>query len=581
MVDLKGNPFFLDDADVKWVNRTRDSMSLEEKIGQLFIMLDRKKDREEERRLIQDYHLGGCRYENENAENIYTQNAYYQSCAKIPLLIACNCDSGGDGACTGGTYVATAAACGASPDTKASWNAGYVSGLEMSAVGCNWNFGPVCDIKMNWRNTVVDTRAYSGETETVLAHAKAYIQGMRNFPVAVTAKHFPGDGVEELDQHLVMGTNNLSCEEWDRSFGKVYETLIHEEQIEAVMVGHIAMPAYERRYHPSIKDNEILPASLSKNLVTNLLRNQLQFNGVILTDATHMGGFTSAMTRKLQVPCAIVAGCDMFLFFNDIEEDFQYMLDGYKEGILTDERLNEAVTRILALKAKLKLYRKQHAGTLLPDRDGLCVVGCGEHKKMAEDAAKRSITLVKDTRHQLPVSAATHPRAYVIVISNPPIFRGNTEDPIKEMIRRKMEKSGYEVTMHESFYDLALKNGTGKETLLKSVTIGSAEKFKENYDVVFTFLNVGGFGRKNNERLERSVQHSTEYPWYIPEVPSIFISLNYTNHLVDIPMAKTYINAYAPTEPVIDHLLKKIAGEEPFEGHYEEQVFCGRWDART
>ena len=188
---------------------------------------------------------------------------------------------------------------------------------------------------------------------------------------------------------------------------------------------------------------------------------------------------------------------------------------------------------------------------------------------------------MKDTLGQLPVSPKTHKRAYVIVVSNPPISRGNVEDPVKEMVRGKMEAFGYDVTMHESYYDLALKHGTGKDVLLKSVLIGSAEEFKRKYDVVFTFINVSGYGQANNVRMELSVKHSTEYPWYIREVPSIFVSLNYTNHLIDIPMAKTFINAYAPTEPVIDHLLRKISGEEAFEGHYEEQVFCGRWDART
>lgn len=581
MPDLKGNPFFLDEEAIEWVNAVRDSMTLEEKIGQLFIMLDRRKDRDEEKKWIQQYHLGGCRYENESADAIYEQNKYYQQCAKIPLLIASNCDSGGNGACSDGTYVASAAACGASPDTKSACDVGYVSGREMAALGCNWNFGPVCDIKMNWRNTIVDTRAYSSQTDVVLSNARAYIKGMRESGVAVTAKHFPGDGVEELDQHLVMGTNNLSCEEWDASFGKVYKTLIEEECIDAVMVGHIAMPAYERKYNPSVRDNEILPATLSPNLLKKLLRGELNFNGVIVTDATHMGGFTSAMSRKEQVPGAIAAGCDMFLFFNDIDEDFQYMLDGYKNGTITEERLNEAVTRILALKAKLKLHKKQQNKTLIPDKAGLSVVGCVEHKKMADAAAQRSITLVKDTLHQLPVSPKTHKRAYVIVVSNPPISRGNTEDPAKEVIRRKMEEFGYDVTMHESYYDLALKNGTGKDTLLKSVLIGSAEEFKRKYDVVFTFINISGYGQKNNVRMELSVKHSTEYPWYIREVPSIFISLNFTNHLQDIPMAKTFVNAYAPTGQVIDRLLRKVSGEEPFEGHYEEQVFCGRWDART
>ena len=116
-VDLKGNPFYLDERQISWVEETLSSMTLEEKIGQLFIMLDRTKDREEERRIIEDFHIGGCRYINEPARNIWEQNRFYQECAKIPLLIACNCDSGGDGCCSDGTYVATAAASGASPES--------------------------------------------------------------------------------------------------------------------------------------------------------------------------------------------------------------------------------------------------------------------------------------------------------------------------------------------------------------------------------------------------------------------------------------------------------------------------------
>ncbi|MCD7842291.1 MAG: glycosyl hydrolase [Lachnospiraceae bacterium] len=581
MVNLKERPFYLSDEDISWVQDTLKSMSLEEKIGQLFIMLDRKKDREESRKLIQDYHIGGCRYENESAEAIYEQNKHYQECARIPLLIACNCESGGNGACSNGTYVASAAACGATSDTKTAENTGYVSGVEASALGVNWNFSPICDIKFNWRNTVINTRAYSSDTDTVIDNSLAFIRGIRKSKLAVAAKHFPGDGVEELDQHLVMGTNNLSCEEWDNSFGRVYRSLIEEGEVEAFMVGHIAMPAYERKYNPDITDSEILPATLSPTLLKNLLRGELGFNGLLVTDASHMAGMTCAMPRSLQVPSAIAAGCDMFLFFNDIDEDFGYMMDGYRNGILTEERLDEAVTRILGLKAKLDLPRKQAEGTITPPKEGLNVVGCPAHVEIAKEAARKSITLVKDVKHQLPIKPSTHKRAYVIVISNPPIFRGNKEDPVKEVIRREMESYGYDVTMHESYYDLALKNGTGKDTLLQSVLIGSVEEFKSRYDVVFTFINVSGYAQANNVRLEWSVKHSTEIPWYVQEVPTVFIGLNYTNHLIDIPMAKTFINAYAPTEHVIASVLRKVAGEEEFLGHYEEQVFCGRWDTRV
>lgn len=579
MVDLKAKPFYLSDEDIRWVEETIAGMTLEEKIGQLFIMLDRKKDNEERKMLFDQYHIGGCRYQNEPAERIYEQNKFYQENSRIPLLIACNCDNGGSGACSDGTHIATAAACGATADDKTAWDVGYVSGREGTAVGCNWDYGPVCDLLFNWRNTIVNTRAYGKDPEAVIANCKAYIDGVRQSDMAVCCKHFPGDGVEELDQHLVMGVNTFNCDQWDKTFGYVYKTLI-DSGINSIMAGHIALPAYSKKLCPGIPDDKIMPATLAKELLQGLLREQLGFNGLILTDASHMAGLTCAMPRSKQVPGAIAAGCDMFLFFNDIEEDFGYMLKGYQDGIITEERLQDALYRILGLKASLKLHEKQKNGTLVPPKEGLSVVGCKEHLKMAKKAAERSITLVKDTDHNLPVSPATHKRVYAYIISSPPISRGNKPDPVKELVREELEAYGYEADIHDSYYDLTLKHGVNSEDQLKSVIIGKVEEFKKKYDAVFVFINMKGYAQENNVRLGWSIGHSVEIPWYVRELPTVFVSLNYTNHLLDVPMAKTFINAYAPTKEVIRQTLKAVAGEVPFEGHYDDNVFCGRWDTR-
>lgn len=579
MVDLKAKPFFLSDEDVRWVKETIEGMTLEEKIGQLFIMLDRKKDREEVKQLFHKYHIGGCRYQNESADKIYEQNRFYQENSKLPLLIACNCDNGGSGACSDGTHIATAAACGATEDETTAWNTGYVSGREGTAVGCNWDFGPVCDLLFNWRNTIVNTRAYGKDPEAVIKNCKAYIDGVRQSDMAVCCKHFPGDGVEELDQHLVMGVNTFDCDRWDETFGHVYQTMI-EGGTQSIMVGHIALPEYSRKLRPGISDEEIMPATLAPELLFDLLRGKLGFNGLILTDASHMAGMTCAMPRSRQVPQAIAAGCDMFLFFNDIEEDFGYMIQGYRDGIISEQRLEDALLRILGLKASLKLHEKQKNHTLIPPKGGLSVIGCEEHLKMAKEAAKKSITLVKDTQHNLPISPSTHKRVYAFVISSPPVGRGNRPDPVKEVVREELEAFGYQADVHDSYYDLVLKNGISAEDQLKSVIIGKVEEFKKKYDAVFVFINMKGYAQENNVRLEWSTGHSVEIPWYVRELPTVFISLNYTNHLLDVPMAKTFINAYAPTKEVIHQTLNRISGKEPFEGGFDDQVFCGRWDTR-
>ena len=148
------------------------------------------------------------------------------------------------------------------------------------------------------------------------------------------------------------------------------------------------------------------------------------------------------------------------------------------------------------------------------------------------------------------------------------------------MIRQEMEAFGFEVTMHESYYDVSLKGEVTLEEELKTVIIGKVEEFKKKYDVVFVFINMKGYAQENNVRLSWSIGHSVEIPWYVKELPSLFISLNYTNHLLDVPMAKTFINAYAPTAEVIRAVLRKVSGQEPFTGHFDENVFCGRWDTR-
>lgn len=135
------------------------------------------------------------------------------------------------------------------------------------------------------------------------------------------------------------------------------------------MAGHIMQPAYTRYYNPDIRDDDIMPATLSPELIEGLLRKKLNFNGMVLTDASHMVGLTCRMKRSDMLPASIAAGVDMFLFFNDMEEDFNSMRKGYLDGVITDERLDDALHRILALKAHMGLH-KRHVRSLFLRRKG-------------------------------------------------------------------------------------------------------------------------------------------------------------------------------------------------------------------
>lgn len=563
LVDLRAKPYYLSDDDIAWVENMISEMTLEEKIGQLFINLFYDLNPESAKGFLSKYKLGGARYLNGNAEKVYEMLAELQRSSKIPMLIAANCDSGGDGAVSDGTYIASGAQCEASGNEKLAYNAGYVSGREAEAIGCNWNFDPCADILMNWRNTIVNTRAYGTNPDDVIKYTSAYIKGLRQSEIASCAKHFPGDGTEERDQHLVLGVNELSPEEWDASFGKVYKHLI-DEGLMTIMAGHIALPKYQDKLNPELKYEDILPATLAPELINGLLKEQLGFNGLVVTDASHMIGIAAAMKRRDYVPAAIAAGCDMFLFFNDIEEDFKFMLDGYKNGVITEERLHDALRRILGLKASLKLHIKQKEGTLIPSKEGLKVIGCEEHLSMAAEAADLGISLIKDTWNQLPIKPSTHKRIRLHTLFGDGGF-GGVDKKAEKIIIEELEKAGFEVTLHD---------GTNRNK-------GKTSELSNNFDAALIFADIVGYAAENNYRIRWKCPMSTDIPWFVYEIPTVFVSLNFTTHLTDVPMVKTYINAYKDTREVIRQTIQKIMGESEFKGnHFNEHVWCNMWETK-
>ena len=314
MVNLREKPYYLNDEQIKWVEDTIAGMTIEEKIGQLFVnMVGNAEERKPEniKKVLDTYHPGAIRYHNAPKEELWDMANCLQENTKIPLLIASNCEQGGNGGVGGGTPIANGAAMAAIDSEDAVYEMATISAREAAAVGCNWNFAPIVDILYNWRNTIVQLRAFNDNPDDIIRYAKAFFKGMKTQNMATCMKHFPGDGTEENDQHLIMGINEFDCDKWDATYGKVYKELI-DEGVMTIMAGHIALPAYSKKLRPGIKDEDIRPATLAPELITDLLKGQLGFNGLVVTDASHMiGMFGATIPRSEQVPGAIAAGCDM------------------------------------------------------------------------------------------------------------------------------------------------------------------------------------------------------------------------------------------------------------------------------
>lgn len=576
-VDLRKAPFKLDQGAVDWVESTIASMTVEEKIGQLFVNLNLSYSPDYLDSVLEKFHVGAMRYNPGTSADVQEHIRYAQSKSKVPLLIASNPEMGGAGSCDDGTFVSTHLQAGSHPDKSIARTMGQVAGVETAALGCNWAFAPIVDIHYNWRNTVISTRAFGNTPETVVERAKEYFDGISESRTVCAMKHFPGDGVDERDQHVVTSYNTFSYDKWNETYGHVYKEMIGHG-VQSIMVGHIGAPELSRRFRPGMSYSEILPATLAPELLQDLLRGELGFNGLLVTDASLMVGLTQAMKRSELVPATIAAGCDMFLFFRNPAEDYGFMMQGYLDGVISEARLHDALRRILGLKASLGLHLVPR-GALVPGPEALSVIGSAEHVALAADVADKTVTLVKDTAQNLPITPATHKRIRLYGISGGADF--TMADPLGylDVVAEELESAGFEV---HTFKTLSQRAAAGEKGInLFSILAEEANNdYAQKYDAALVFANVKGFAQEAAIRIKWSTPMGAEIPWYATEVPTVFISLNQPNHLIDVPMVRTAIHAHAGTREAIRATVEKIQGLSDFQGTFNENVFCDSFDTR-
>ena len=408
-MNLKAKPFYLTDDDITWVETTLSAMTEEEKIAQLFCLITYTDDENYLSYLAKGLKVGGVMMRTMGFNELINTVTRLQKNAKIPLLISANLEAGLNQTCVEGTRVGCQMAIAATGDKKYAKELGRVIGEEASSLGINWAFAPIIDIDYNFHNPITNTRTFGSNPEIVAEFGKTYVEEVQRHGLAASIKHFPGDGVDERDQHLLASVNTMSCDEWDQTYGKAYKDSI-DAGAKTVMVGHIMLPEYSKKLNPALKDEDIMPGLIAPELLNGLLREKLGFNGLIVTDSSTMAGMGTVMPREKAVPLTIAAGCDMFLFTKNLEEDFEFMKKGVADGVITSQRLNQAVTRILALKASLKLHTKNN----LPDVErAKNIVGCAEHKAVSGEVAEQSITLVKEEKGVLPISPDKYKRILV------------------------------------------------------------------------------------------------------------------------------------------------------------------------
>ena len=543
-MNYKAKPFYLSDEQIESIQKIIASMAEREKIGQLFCLLGDSYAPEELEDLVKEG-IGGILFRPiRTSAEIRADFDKLDKLSKYPLLHAANLEEGGAGAASDGTYFASQLQIAASCEEEDCENFTKVCAAEGLETGINWTFSPVSDIDVNYLNPITNCRSFGSKADKVAECAVKYTKTIQSCGIAAAAKHFPGDGVDYRDQHLHPTYNTLPADAWRRSYGMIYRRLI-DAGLMSVMVGHICQPALEMEHMPSLSLRECLPATLSRGLLTSLLRGELGFNGLITTDATIMGGFCMAMPREQSIPTAIAAGCDMIVFTTDIHEDIEFVAKGLENGILSRERLDEAVATVLALKEKV----------------------CGkpaEKPAIDVDAARKkcagnAVTLVKNSGGVLPLNIYKYKKIRLSVLGEDKCWDGS----LRELLTAEFAKRGFEVEQYEPFKDDLHAVRDIPKDVLNLVTL--------NYPPRSNYVT---------ERLSWCPKHAMEMPRYVNEAPYVYVSFANPYHLQDIPRTKVYVNAYTATRATVEAVVEKLCGESGFTGISPVDAFCGLPDTR-
>ncbi|MBI4901274.1 MAG: glycoside hydrolase family 3 protein [Actinobacteria bacterium] len=559
---MRRPPFNLTDDDVAWVSSTLAGLSTKDKVGQLFCGIATGFSEEALDATLSICTPGGVMYRPCTTEEAVSYTNLLREKVEIPMLIAANLEKGASGIVREGTFLGSPLSVAATDDVSMAAKLGEVCGSEGAAVGANWAFAPIIDIDYNFRNPITNIRTFGSDPERVRDMGVAYVKAVQSHGVAASIKHFPGDGCDERDQHLVTSINDKSVEEWDATYGQAYRAGIDAGAL-TVMVGHIMQPAYSKALRPDLADADILPASLAPELMGDLLRGKLGFNGLVVTDATTMAGFTIPMPRSRAVPTAIAAGADVFLFTRNLAEDFGFMMEGVEDGTISPQRLDAAVARVLGLKAALTLNERP-APTL---EAAQAVVGSAEHQEWSKECADEAITLVKEEPGVLPLTPAKYRKVLFVPIESEQGVAYGVRAGACDIIRTKLEAEGFDIDVFKA------RNFFEGEVDRTSDFIGV-------YDAIVYVANLSTKSNQTTVRIEWAQPMGANCPHYLASIPTVFVSIENPYHLIDIPRVKTFINTYNSNDNVLDALVEKLLGRSEFKGTSPVDAFCGRWDTR-
>ncbi|WP_299274399.1 glycoside hydrolase family 3 N-terminal domain-containing protein [uncultured Psychroserpens sp.] len=393
------------EAQQKWVDSVYNGMSLEEKVGQLFMVRafsnNNKSNEAEIARLINNNHIGGLIFSKGGPIRQAKLNNQYQAISKTPLLIGMDAEWGLSMRLDSTYAFPWNMTLGAIKDNKLVERTGYHIGEHCKRIGVHFNFAPVVDINTNPKNPIIGNRSFGEDRDNVTEKASAFMKGMQEAGVLANAKHFPGHGDTDSDSHKTLPTINFNEKRIDSIELYPYKQLI-KEGLSSVMVAHLNVPSLEPRSG--------FPSSLSTHIVSDILKDSLAFKGLIFTDALEMKGVSNYSTPGEIDLAAFQAGNDVLLISEDVPKGIAKIIEAYHTKEITEERLAHSVKKILMAKYKVGLdnYKPIGTTTLVADLNRL------QDDVLYEELLENAITVLKNKSELLPLrNLETKKIAYV------------------------------------------------------------------------------------------------------------------------------------------------------------------------
>ncbi|MFI0896782.1 glycoside hydrolase family 3 protein [Streptomyces sp. NPDC020983] len=543
----------LSSAQRRTIRSLIQRMSVEEKVGQLFVMrvygasatepdpADAAANRKEigvatGAELLAKYHVGGIIYfawahNTQNPHQIADlsnglQRAALSQGTPVPLLISTDQEQGAVARIGApATLFGGGMALGADGSPADARTAARVIGTELAAMGVNQNYSPVSDVNINPANPVIGVRSFGADPAAVSALAAAQVRGYQSAGIASTAKHFPGHGDTGTDSHFSLPVITHTLEQWQTTDAPPFRAAI-AAGIDSIMTAHILVPAL---------DNSGDPATLSHPILTGVLREQLGYDGVVVTDALDMAGVREKYGDDRVPVLALKAGADQLLNPPLLDVAYRGVLDAVASGELTEERLAVSLERILALKLRLGLFRDPYVSHAGVDR----AVGTRSHLATADRITDRGITLLGNDAGVLPLRRRSH--RDLLVVGADPAAPSGTGGPPTAVLARALSDLGHPAQ--------ALSTGTAPgQALIEQAVAAAAGKDA----VVVCTYNVTGAS---------AAQIALVAALAATSVPVVQVAIRNPYDIAYLPPVAASLATYGWTDVSMRAVARVIAGK--------------------